>query len=424
MPLASCLLPLASCLFPIPYSLFPIPCSLLPTPYSLFPQYITKMLDTSTEMISFPALTETITLELEQQQKALDITNQMAEKPGTLAIYLQELALLVFEDWLAKREPSLRVERAANRLGDSGLSQAIAKAINAVCNLQVGDFKICLIPSFGFSDPLVTLPQGIVTIPQFTAHFYVVIAIDDDLGIAGIKGVNRYDQLVRDISNLVVDSDQNYEVPLSRFTMTGDDLLLDLQCLSPEEIPLPEIPQPSHDYIKDVLEILSQRAINVGQWLYNQIDDLAQELSWQLLPAPSPQLRFSRTPAQELAEIITIIDIEIPAAAVRSYRDFQLAGIPLRLYAITWQLPQFEPEGDWTILLILGASPGNTPPSGIKLRITDYTMVLDQQELSTNEDYLFTQFVGANHEKFLATITTADETAQMSMLFEFKGSRE
>ncbi|NEO63561.1 MAG: DUF1822 family protein, partial [Moorea sp. SIO4G2] len=75
------------------------------------------MLNTSTEMISFPALTETLTLELEQQQQALDIANQMAEKPGTLAIYLQELALLVFEDWLEKREPSLRLERAANGLG-------------------------------------------------------------------------------------------------------------------------------------------------------------------------------------------------------------------------------------------------------------------------------------------------------------------
>ncbi|AOY82608.1 DUF1822 family protein [Moorena producens JHB] len=381
------------------------------------------MLNTSTEMISFPALTETLTLELEQQQKALDIANQMAEKSGILAIYLQELALLVFEDWLAKREPSLRVERSANELVNSELSQVIAKVINAVCNLRVGDFKICLIPSFGFSDPLVNLPQGIVTIPQFTAHFYVVIAIDDDLGIAGIKGVNRYDQLVKDISNLAVGSDQNYEIPLSRFTMSGDDLLLDLQCLSPQEIPLPEIPDTDHNYVRDVIEILNQRAINVGQWLYNQIDDLAQELSWQLLPAPSPALRFRPTPAQELAEIITIIDIEIPAAAVRSYRDFQLAGIPLRLYAVTWQLPQSEPEGDWTIVLILGASPGNTPPSGIKLRITDFTMVLDQQELTTNDDYLFTQFVGDNHEKFLATITTADETAQTSMLFEFKGSR-
>ncbi|WP_083305335.1 DUF1822 family protein [Moorena producens] len=382
------------------------------------------MLNTSTEMISFPALTETLTLELEQQQQALDIANQMADKPGTLAIYLQELALLVFEDWLEKREPSLRLERAANGLGESGLSQAISQAINAVCNLQVGDLKICIIPTFGFSDPFVSLPQSIVTIPQLNAHFYVVMAIDDDLGIAGIKGVNRYDQLVRDISNLVVGSDHNYELPLSRFTMSGDDLLLDLQCLSPEEIPLPEIPQPEPNYVRDVIEILNQRAIDVGQWLYNQIDDLAQELSWQLLPAPSPALRFSRIPAQELAEIITIIDIEIPAAAVRSYRDFQLAGIPLRLYAVTWQLPQSEPEGDWSILLILGASPGNTPPWGIKLRITDYTMVLDQQELSTNHDYLFTQFVGANHEKFLATITTADETAHTSMLFEFKGSRE
>ncbi|NEO02615.1 MAG: DUF1822 family protein, partial [Moorea sp. SIO3I7] len=236
-------------------------------------------------MISFPALTETLTLELEQQQQALDIANQMADKPGTLAIYLQELALLVFEDWLEKREPSLRLERAANGLGYSGLYQAISQAINAVCNLQVGDFKICLIPSFGFSDPFVTMPEGIVTIPQFTAHFYVVIAIDDDLGIAGIKGVNRYDQLVRDISNLVVGSDHNYELPLSRFTMSGDDLLLDLQCLSPEEIPLPEIPQPEPNYVRDVIEILNQRAIDVGQWLYNQIDDLAQELSWQLLPA-------------------------------------------------------------------------------------------------------------------------------------------
>ncbi|NET81961.1 MAG: DUF1822 family protein, partial [Moorea sp. SIO1F2] len=180
-------LPTPDSRLPTPDSRFPIPDSRFPVP-SIYSQL--KMLNTSTEMISFPALTETLTLELEQQQQALDIANQMAEKPGTLAIYLQELALLVFEDWLEKREPSLRLERAANGLGESGLSQAISQAINAVCNLQVGEFKICLIPTFGFSDPFVNLPQAIVTIPQFTAHFYVVIAIDDDLGIAGIKGVN------------------------------------------------------------------------------------------------------------------------------------------------------------------------------------------------------------------------------------------
>lgn len=159
--------------------------------------------------------------------------------------------------------------------------------------------------------------------------------------------------------------------------------------------------------------------INVGLWMQNQLDEVAQILSWQLLPLHCPSLRrFRPTAAEDLESILTAIDdVEIPAAAVRSYRNLELAGTKLRLYAITWCLP--ETEEDWSLLLILGVMPGYKMPLGIQLRISDLTDVLDEQVLNSGNDYLFIQIKGNIEDKFLATITSANGEVETSVVFEF-----
>lgn len=126
------------------------------------------------------------------------------------------------------------------------------------------------------------------------------------------------------------------------------------------------------------------------------------------------------TAAEDLDNILTEIDVEIPGEAARSYRDITLAETQLRLYVLTWCLP--ETEGDWSLLVILGAIPGNSPPLGVKLRISDSTEVLNEEvlEADSNNDNLYTQIVGAKQEKFLVTVTSADGKVESSDLFEFR----
>ena len=372
--------------------------------------------NTQNQLLAGRKLTEMIDLEPEQTQLAWQITENLKAEKNQLQIYFQSLAFIAFEEWLSKREPNLSVD-----INQTSLSQAkYAQAINAVCNLQVGEFKICLIPTLSFSDELVNIPQAVIDIPEFAAHFYIVIGVEDELEVATIRGFTRYDELYNLIATLTVLSDGNYEVNLASFHQQTDELLLYLQCLSPVDIQLPTISDNRNYYLQDVIKILTQKAVNAGLWIQNQLDEFAQELSWQLLPAPSPLRRFQPTPAEDLDSILTEIDdVEIPLIAARSYRNLELAEAKLRLYAITWCLP--ETEGDWSLLLILGAIPGNKLPMGMKLRISDLTDVLDEQilEPDSNSDHLYAQIVGATQEKFLVTVTSADGKDETSVLFEF-----
>ena len=361
---------------------------------------------------------EIIHLESEQIEAAWKITDNLKVNKGKLQTYFQALGLVAFEEWLRKREPNLSVDLTQVSLLNSQYSQIIQE-INAVFNLQVGEFKICLISTSSFSDDFIDIPKEVIDVPEFAAHFYIVIGVEDELEVAAIRGFSRYDELKNVTRNKSVLSDGNYELSFADFNQQTDDLLLYLQCLSPLDIQLPAISNKHSDYLQDLIKILTQKAVNTGLWLQNQVDEVAEELSWKLLPATSPLRRYQATAGEDLDNILTVIDeVEIPAVAARRYRDITLAETKLRLYVLTWRLP--ETDGDWSLLVILGAIPGNNPPLGVKLRISDSTEVLIEEilEADSNSDNLYTQIVGAKQEKFLVTVTSADGT-EISNLFEF-----
>lgn len=414
--------------------------------------------DNQNELVAFPELSEIIQLEPEQIEQAWQITEKVKAEKNKLQIYFQALALVAFEEWLSKREPNLSIDTKQNSL----FNRESAQAINAVCNLQVGDFKVCLIPTVGFSDELIVIPETVVRLSEFIADFYVVIGVEDELEIAAIRGFNRYEELVNMTAKIPVLSDASYEVNLAQFHQQTDELLLELQCSNtnitlPEAFELEENKNTLSDgdkknglqiaifnscdelglsyelakednqtnHLKDLMQILTQKAVNAGLWMQNQLDEFAQELSWQLLPAPSlfrnSQLRKPQPiPAEDLNNILTEIDdVEIPSVAARSYRNLELGEAKLRLYALTWYLP--KTEGDWSLLLILGAIPPNKLSVDVKLRISNLTEVLDEDVLSADSetDNLYTQIAGTKQEKFLVTVTSADGN-EASVLFEFR----
>jgi hypothetical protein len=184
-----------------------------------------------------------------------------------------------------------------------------------------------------------------------------------------------------------------------------------------------------------LLQILTQQAVNVRNWLRNQVDEVMQ-LSWEALPAPSPLRgtepirelsaasslrRTEQNPSQELEEILIEISrnnqLEMPVNAGRAYRDLT-QGNRLRLYAVTWSLPD---DDGWTLLLILKAIPSNETHDEMTLRVSDKAEVLAEDILQSdgNEDYIFTQVAGTYQDKFLATITSATGEVQTLPPFEF-----
>ncbi|MEW5857031.1 MAG: DUF1822 family protein [Cyanobacteriota bacterium] len=446
--------------------------------------YLTDLTD---DWVEFEELAETIPLESEQLDQAVELSTQVGNEDRKWQTYLQALTLLSFEEWLRKREPEISLDREQS----SVLQPQYANAIDAVLNLRVGEFKVCLIPTITLTDKEVTIPRAVVDLPEFTAHFYIVIGIEEELEVAAIRGFLRHDQLMNYQSQLQPEADWNYQLPLAWFNREPNELLLYLQCLDPSAIPLPEIPtnrqatlarmqatlltllpqlrnrplwqvltweqgaavlttpdllnwlyQPLTEntatvtnHLSELLQILTQQAVNVRNWLRNQVDEVML-LSWEALPAPSPLRgtepirelpasfplrRSEQNPSQELEEILVEISrnnqLEIPANAGRAYRDLTL-GNRVRLYAVTWSLPD---DDGWTLLLILKAIPGNEPDDEMTLRVSDRLEVLaeDTLQLDGEEDYIFTQVAGTYQDKFLATITSETGEIQTLPPFEF-----
>jgi hypothetical protein len=165
------------------------------------------------------------------------------------------------------------------------------------------------------------------------------------------------------------------------------------------------------DSFKDLFKLLTQPAINVGRWLWDELDELAAELSWQLLPniAPIPALRSPVEEFQVITNQLQSRGLEIPSQARGAYHDLLLAGFPLRLYAVTWPILS-ESDPSWTLLLVLGTSVQNSLPADLKLRVSDQTSILIEQGINPQQgdSYLFTRVVGSWDEKFLVSVSLVD----------------
>ena len=146
--------------------------------------------------------------------------------------------------------------------------------IEAACNLKVGKFKVCLVAIGTATDEVVALPRAVIDLPEFTAHFYVVVEIIEELEQATIHSFLRYDQLLKRQRsvNLIPEPDWTYNLPLAWFETNVDDLLLYLRCLEPHAIPLPKTSSlPVSNSRREAVEVL-----------LSQTDSLDGEL-WQVL---------------------------------------------------------------------------------------------------------------------------------------------
>ncbi len=444
--------------------------------------------------LDFEALPiEAVDLSPEMINQAIELSSNIPNEERQWQTYLNALALYGFEEWLNSRATDLSI----NRQQCSILQPPTANVIDAVCNLKVNEFKLCLIATGSLTDEEVTLPRAIVDLAEFVPHFYVLVEVQEELSIATVQGFLSHEQLVNGEGtvNLQAEEDWTYQLPLSCFDGEPDVLLLNLRCLEPAAIPLPSsvsdrsmqlsrmrseleavLPQLQsperqlwqvlsweqgaavlstpellnwlyqvqkqagetsalaslQSHLKDILQLLTQPAVNVGRWLWDELDEFAQELSWVLLP-PSFALESAmrqrmRSPAEEFKAIVRELDqsgLEISPQARGAYRELTLAGFPLRLYALTWPLLSGTvPE--WTLLLVLGAPFETSLPHGLKLRVSDQTGVLVERVLEgdDNSSYFFTSVIGSWDEKFIVTVSLAPGITQTLPPFSFNLERQ
>jgi hypothetical protein len=171
------------------------------------------LLDFDERLLDFEVLpTQRVDLSSEAIDQAVELSLQIPNEDRQWQTYLNVLALYGFEEWLETRATDLTI----NREHCSVLQPAMANAIEAVCNLTVNGFKVCLIATGSLTDEEVTLPRAVVDLPEFVAHFYVLVEVQEEQETAVVSGFLSYDQLVNRQAtvNLQADEDWTYQLRL------------------------------------------------------------------------------------------------------------------------------------------------------------------------------------------------------------------
>lgn len=188
------------------------------------------------------------------------------------------------------------------------------------------------------------------------------------------------------------------------------------EAVSPKVISVSELR--SLDRFIPYLEWIAQKGvsptINVAAWLQNEVDQIAQELSWIVLPTLTLSANWrgaSETLESIIREIQQRYGIELPPETINAYKDYWVAGHRLRLYNITQKLPVSGIE-EWSLLLILTSGDENELPQGTQLKISDQRQVLAAPELQpgSSDAYLFTQVVGRLDETFQVTLRVMNDS--------------
>ena len=419
-----------------------------------------------------------ISLTNERVDRAIELSRNLADRDRQWQTYLNALALFGFETWLEERDRSLSV----NSDNCSVKQPYYASFIDGVFNLEVGEFKVCLVTDGVFIDEVITIDRTIVDLPEYAAHFYVLVNVVEEQEEVNIDRFITYNELIqhKEDANLTADADWTYEFPSTWFNSETSDLLLYLRCLEPVAITLPDIsptdagigsnlesllPQLQSDRsLQEVLtweqaaEIfrnpnlltwlyelkttntsnanalqslrnslnasvsnITQTAINVKTWLSDELDRVAQNLAWTLLPTPALATSGLRdlevvdreSPASEFASIVTQLrdsGEDIPLTARGACQDFDLATYALRLFAVTWEILEIEDVPEWSLLLVLGAQVDSYLPQGLKLQVCEGETILDEKIVpqDTSDSYIYTQVIGEFNEQFTVKIILAD----------------
>jgi len=361
-----------------------------------------------------------IDLSLEQIETAMQHSLDVAPADQWQA-YLNGLALQSFEQWLHQR----------------GWTQP-TESINVfpTCQIRVNQLRLTLVPIESQPDELISIPSASLD-PTNPSLFYVLIAIYEEQGQALIYGFLRHDQFLTHLQA------QPHSLPLAWVNADPDRLLLYLRCLTPMTIPIAESSTPAVPSSSNPLQPL----MNAHLWLQNQLDAIAQEFAWTLLPsltlAPGfrslsstdyplsttsiaqPTTAGDRSPVEEVEALLRQLERQgmvLPAQLGIAYREWSMNSIPLRLYAVTGVISEPNQSPEWMLLLLLGTQPNAMLPVNTTLLVQTETEVLVEQrsEASTESNFLIAQVIGQWNERFIATITLPDGNAITLPTFGFQ----
>jgi hypothetical protein len=330
--------------------------------------------------------------------------------------------------------------------------------------LQLNGHRLVLLPSDAMDTEAFTVPQEWVDIPSWRADYYLPIQVNLEENWICLWGYALHSQLKEhgdyDPIYRMYSLDRDWVMPdlelfwqvqsiemkvqpfiksVDQFSQSQVDRLI--QFLSQ---PSPYSPRLELDFaqwamvlervdlrqklyqqrLEAVVSPVQSRMVNTELWLRGKLDEFAQELSWVLLPAFTPDLGLMRSPTQDLSTIIRQLKglgVDIPTTARGAYQDLSLAEHLIRFYAIAWSFKNTDNIPQWYLLLVLMPPPGAILPNGVSIVVEDDTQILVERSLdgNTQNQSLFAGVSGAWAETFQVTISLSNETSLTLPRFGF-----
>lgn len=335
---------------------------------------------------------------------AVGMCQQTADPTQQWPVFLRAMALQGVEHWLAAGASDLSLSYDQHRPPRPDIQA------------EVNGFRLCLVPQGSLSDGQVWIPQSTLDHRHHFAHLYVLVEVNEEANQVTILCGLRRDQLLayQQHIGLTVSDGGDYILPVTWFDALPEDLLLYLTCLNPEQVVAPQAmaasPSPASPTRSLTPADNATGWINVGRWFQDQIDLIADTITWSLLPplSVSHAMMSAHSPATTLEAVLGELapsGVTIPDQARGAYTDLQSLGLPVRLYALAWPIMSTTPP-EWSLFLVLGPLPGETLPLGIRLVVQDATTTLAENTLTSevNAQHLYAQVFGTWDEHFTVSV--------------------
>jgi hypothetical protein len=206
------------------------------------------------------ALPEVIGLAPEQCDRAQTFSQPVTDENQRWQTYLNALAYLALQQWLGDQVKDFPVQYHPDVTAFSG-------------TVNIHDFKLRVIATEHVLDEIVVIPQDWITQSELAADFYVVLEVLEEQSCVIIRGVLRYDQLVRygRQIGLQTSSQNDYQLPLDLFDPEINHLLVYLQFL-PAIGTKPMMAAPLKA-MKPLTRSHPSTRTRLSEWMQNVFDD-------------------------------------------------------------------------------------------------------------------------------------------------------
>ncbi|NJM46475.1 MAG: DUF1822 family protein [Alkalinema sp. RU_4_3] len=337
--------------------------------------------------------------------RAYALSQRSGDRTKRWSIYLNGLAVEAFQAWLKQERPELTLDLNQCKISEPDRPDGTTAAEN----LQLNGFNLCVVAIPSLPDSVVSVPRSVIEPIQ--SHFYVTIAIYEELRQASVQSFIRWDDLKKqDLTRLATNRDGSYALPTQWFNSELDRLLLYLACAEPEALPTSSSPS--------LRQLLVQPALQLGNWAKQQWQELEEQAGWLLIPewqmAGALRSSGSSLGTRTSDDFVKVLQdlagqgVELPCNGRAAYRTVQLGAMPLDLCVLTAPLG----EKEWSLLLLVKPQDHQMLPAGLELQIGDGQSVLVQQQVKGAEKgSLYAQIVGEFDEQFEVTLSQPDGTA-------------